>query len=193
MSFANFGVNTMRVSKTLLFGLFCFVGLMLAACGSREEPDIEVTVEGADTTAIAADTVERSDDWNEVAAVVDEVITRLRYGDKSGLYENEFEYLQDAESLDEYLRHGEITWANADGLDSVEITDITFFDRDSAWIDAVFHVHNADGISEGTEQRLMAYYHRGRWIKPYMSTIDRQLAYDEQVRQADRDAEDDSW
>ncbi len=179
--------------RILLFGLSCLVGLMLVVCGTREEPDADVAVEPADTIVVAADTVERSDDWNEVVAVVNEVITRLRYGDKSGLYENEFEYLQDEESLDEYLRHGEIAWANADGLDSVEIKDITFFGRDSAWIDAAFHIRNPDGVSEATEQKLLAYYHRGRWIKPYMSMIDRQLAYDDQVRQADEDAEDDSW
>jgi len=164
--------------------------LLLAGCGGEQDQETQKTtpdaVEGEDT-ATASDG--KSADFRAVEAVIDETIIRLKYGDKSGLYENEFEYLRDEETFEDYLQHGEVKWANADSLDHVEVADITFYDRDSALVDAVFHFVASDGTESKSETQLMAYYHNGQWIKPYVSRIDHQLEYEELIRQAEEDAQ----
>jgi hypothetical protein len=183
----------MKDFRLVLFLVVLTTGGFLFGCGSEEAGETERTAVPDEEAQVGEDGSGKSADWLAVEAMVDEVITRLRYQDKSGLYENEFQYLRDEENFDEYLRHGEVTWANANDLDSVEVRDITFFDRDSAWVEAVFHVRTADGKPEKSPQMLYAYYHQGRWIKPYMSDSKRQYDYEERIRQADEDSRDDSW
>lgn len=174
----------------------------LAGCGGGDETEVQpvsepvVATEEEPTSMVRmADvpgaTEERADDRAAILAVVDEVITRLSYGDKSGLWENEFGYLHAQENFDDYLKRGEVTWANVDGLEYVEITDILFFGQDSALVETEFHFASPDGIDEGQPMPLVAYYREGRWIRPYVATIALQLEYDAKIKQADDDAGDD--
>ena len=182
------GVNIMRDRKTTLILIVWFLIPVLFGCGGNDEATSELPGEDngmADSTKVD----DRSDDWKEIEKVIDETIVRLRYRDKSGLYENEFEYLRDEENLDQYVKHGEVIWANADSLERVEINDIRFFERDSAWIQVTFHFMGASGKEHISSGKLNAYYHHGRWIKPYMSTYVRQMEYEELIRQADEDTE----
>lgn len=174
----------------------------LAGCGGGDETEVppqsepvitaeetpESMVRMADVPGTAE---ERAEDRAAILAVVDEVITRLSYGDKSGLWENEFGYLHAQENFDDYLKRGEVTWANVDGLEYVELTDILFFGQDSALVETVFHFANAEGTDEGQPMPLVAYYREGRWIRPYIATISHQLEYDALMKQADDDAGDD--
>ncbi len=163
-----YGVSTMKaVSLPLLvlFGLFC---LLLIGCTS-DEPEV---VQVADSTTVVEeepaaslvrmveipdDAGERTEDWIAIHAMVDEVLTRLSYGDKAGLYENEFRYLREQETFDDYLKHGEVTWANTDSILYVEITDILFFDHDSAMVEALFHMI-AGGEGKASPMSLLAFF-----------------------------------
>ena len=173
----------------------------ITGCGGGDEtevppvPEPVVTAEKAPVLMVrVADvpgaTGERVDDWVAIHAVVDEVITRLSYGDKSGLWENEFGYLHAKESFDDYVKRGEVTWAKVDSLEYVEILDILFFGRDSALVETAFYFNNIDE-KDGQPMSLMAYYREGRWIRPYITTIALQLEYDAKIKQADDDAGDD--
>ena len=93
----------MRDRKTTLILTVWFLIPVLFGCGGNDEATSELPGEDngmADSTKVDG----RSDDWKEIEKVIDETIVRLRYRDKSGLYENEFEYLRDEENLDQYLQ-----------------------------------------------------------------------------------------
>ena len=172
--------------------------MVLTGCGGKEAEDkpSTATPQIVAPPDAAADVDyskygDHADDAREIHAVVIDVIERLRYGDKTGLYENEFEYFRNEKTYDDYLIHGEVKWANADSLDHIEISDITFFERDSAWVQANFFMPNAAGDLTASPMRLQAYYQQGRWIKPYMSRMSFQLEFEEKVHQADQDVDED--
>ena len=200
MSSEKYGVNIMKGTKVLLLVAAVMMTICVIGCGGDEGDVVQVAdtttaveekpaVSMVRTTEVPASATDRAEDWIAIVAMVDEVITRLSYGDKAGLYENEFRYLREQETFDEYLKHGEVSWANADSLEYIEIVDIVFFGRDSAMVEAIFHLISA-GEDKPSQMPLMAYYHEGRWIKPYMSQSNRQRDYDELIRQAD---DSDDW
>ena len=200
MSSEKYGVSIMKGTKVLLFVAGVMMTIGGIGCGGDEGEvaqiaDTRATVEETPTRSLVRTTEapasagDRAEDWAAIVAMVDEVITRLSYGDKAGLYENEFRYLREQETFDEYLKHGEVTWANADSLEYIEIVDIEFFSRDSALVETIFHL-TTTGEDKESPMSLMAYYHEGRWIKPYMSQSNRQRDYDELIRQAD---DSDDW
>jgi len=169
----------MNVCKRLLLTLI--LGAMTPAlmqCGGDQESPAEI---GGDSLSDSA----------QLVAIVRSTVERLRYGDKSGLYENEFQYFHEQETYDDYLRHGEVTWANADSLDSIQVLAVQLFERDSAHLEVLYHMNSAGEVQPPPNRgRLKAYWHQGRWIKPYMSSIDRQLDYEELIRQAAEDSEE---
>ena len=121
--------------------------------------------------------------------MLNETITRLRYGDKSGLYDNEFEYAQDETTFDKYLGMTQIRIAQADTITSVEVRHVDFYDRDSAFVDVTVHFEGPTGQKSYYRDKIVVYYHRGRWIKPTVSVIDLQVHYDDMIRVADSAAE----
>ncbi|MDH3892566.1 MAG: hypothetical protein OEV49_15985 [candidate division Zixibacteria bacterium] len=190
----------MRRIRSLTLGALLSLLNGLIGCGGNEteapqlaEPVVTTQEASGSLVRIAevpGATGELADDWTAIHAVVDEVITRLSYGDKSGLWENEFSYLHEQETFDDYLKRGEVQWANVDGLEYVEIKDILFFGKDSALVETAFYFNNIDDVA-GQPMPLMTYYRHGRWIRPYVATIQHQLDYDALLRQADDDAGDD--
>lgn len=186
------------MNKALSLITLTVLSLMLAGCGEKagegDTPGETVAAEERESTPADAYDFskygEHEQDAREIYNNVVEVIERLRYDDKSGLYENEFQYFREEKTFDDYLIHGEVQYANADSLDHVTIEYIEFFDQDSAAIDATFHILKADGTVMPSEVRWMAYYHQGEWIKPYMSRIQFQLDYEELIRRAEEDIEE---
>ena len=137
-----------------------------------------------------------SDDRLEIEATLTETAGRWRYGDKAILYEQEFEYLRIEHTYDSYLEIARIKRMESDTVVAFRVGDIQFFDRDSALVsvDVVFV-----GPAEDTThlpQEWMMYYHKGRWIRPTLSSISHQLDFEERRRQADSAAaaeEEDDW
>lgn len=184
----------------LVGGLLLLSGMV--GCGGGDDTEVPPASEQVVATEEPAGSIvrvpdapgatgERAADWAAIHAVVDEVLTRLSYSDKSGLWENEFGYLRAQETFQDYIKRGEVTWANVDGLKFVEIKDMLFFGQDSALVETEFHFENPQGIVEGQPMPLMAYYREGRWIRPYVSTISHQVEYDALMNQADDDTGDD--
>ena len=105
---------------------------LFLGCGGNETSDATDAV-APDTSAVEAPASGavadegKSDDWLEIESIVDEAITCLSYGDKSVLYDNELSYMTDEETFDDYLKRGEVAWANADSLEYVEVADIIFY------------------------------------------------------------------
>ena len=121
-----------------------------------------------------------------IEANLSEAMERLRYWDNSGLYENEFGYLLDETTFDEYLTFGQITFRNPSTVIGLVVDSLFMFEHDSAEVWVTIDLENPDGtLSSMSEQRLISYYHRGRWIKPTVSVMKNQAEYDELIRQAE--------
>jgi hypothetical protein len=181
-------VNTTRVAakvskRLLLMVVVAGVGLFWS-CGKKSDSGDA----GQDTTVVSKAEGEHSEE-QAIEDMMNEVLTRLRYGDKSGLYENEFEYAQDETSFEEYLGMGQIRFAQADTITFVEVRHVNFFDHDSAIVDVTVHFEGPTGKKSYFRDKVVVYYHRGRWIKPTVSVIDLQVNYDNMIRVADSVAE----
>ncbi len=180
MSFGKYGVSTMNVRKYLLITVLLGMSLLLLpSCGKKNGSSDTAP----DTTAAATDTTISEE--KAIEQMLNEVITRLRYGDKSGLYENEFEYFTDEYTFDEYLDMMQVKYARADTIVFVEVRNVTFYDKDSALVDVTVHFEGVTGKKSYLRDKLVLYWHHNRWIKPTVSVIDLELAYEEKIRIAD--------
>ncbi len=181
----------------LLSVLTLVVMAILQGCG-QEEPVVQTVTQTPSQTTPSSRPIPKvtipegknSPEWQEVRRVLEEPLVRLAYHDKTGLWENEFAYLHEQESFDEYIEHGEILWANVDSLLRVEIQDITFFE-DSATLHANFVFLDAAGNENSSLSPMQLYRHQGRWIKPYLSSPERQRDYDDLIRRAKEDSKED--
>jgi hypothetical protein len=174
----------------------CLVAI-LQGCG-QEEPVVQTVAQSSSQPALSSRQVPKvtlpegqdAPEWREVQKVLEEPLVRLAYGDRTGLWENEFEYLHEQETFDQYIQHGEIQWANVDSLLRVEIQEITFFE-DSANLHVNFVFLDAAGNENSSLSPMQLYRHKGRWIKPYLSSPERQHDYDDLIRRAKEDSEED--
>ncbi len=164
----------MRAVSRALF-VCAIAALLIGGCGGKKE--------GA--------TAGGKSDEQQIQDVLNEVITRWHYGDKAGLYDNEFEYLRERYTFDDYLKFGELR-LDADTVEAIEAKDIKLFGRDSALVDAEVVFKGPTGkitrLRNATTQYKM-YYYGGRWIRPTVSQYDLQMRYEQSRRAADSAAE----
>jgi hypothetical protein len=172
------GGNTVKWRNLLLVA---FIFVAVASCGQKAEQGETMP----DSTAVASEADTLSSEIKAIEKSLNETIARLRYGDKSALYENEFEYFTDEVTYDEYLEKAEIRWASADTIQYLEVKDIDFFDKDSAIVYLTVHFEGPSGKKTYLDDQIVIYYHKGRWIKPTVTTIDLQLDYEAKIRAAD--------
>lgn len=125
------------------------------------------------------------DDRREIAATVAETAIRWHYGDKTILFEQEFEYAQIEHTYDSYLELPKIKRMEADTVHAFVVKDVKFFNRDSAHVsvEVVFVGPTMD--TTYFPQTWTMYYHRGRWIRPSMSGPNTQREFEERRRKAD--------
>jgi len=123
-------------------------------------------------------------------ALVNETIDRIRYGDKAGLYDMEFEYFRDETTFDEYLTRGDIRWANADSLAFIEVNAVRLFGEDSAAVDIVVHFEGSSGKKIAFDEEYKLYHLQGYWHKPTVSVVSAQIDYQNLIRQAEEAAEE---
>lgn len=129
--------------------------------------------------------VSPADDRREIEATLEETATRWRYGDKVILYEQEFECLQVEDSFDEYLESDQIRQMSSDTVRAFNVKDVRFFDRDSALVSVDVVFVGPTGDTTLYPQEWTMFYHRGRWIRPTLSTPEEQLRFEERRRKAD--------
>lgn len=163
----------MRAAKLAL--LFVSVSLLLVSCG------------GKDQTA----SNDGKTDQQVIQEALTETITRWHYGDKAALYDNEFEYLQERFTFDDYLKFGELR-LDADTVEDIIAKEIQLFDHDSAKVDAEVVFKGPTGkvtrLRDPFTQYTL-YYHRGRWIRPTLSQYGQQQKYEQSRRAADSAAD----
>jgi len=122
--------------------------------------------------------------------ILNETMDRLRYRDKSYIYELEFPYYREENTFDKFLENGKIRQAKADTLEFVDIVELIMYEPDSAVAYVEVHFKGPTGketILKGDS--LTFYWYGGRWIRPTVSTYDAQRQLDEIRQRADSSAQ----
>ncbi|MEW5795558.1 MAG: hypothetical protein AB1772_04275 [Candidatus Zixiibacteriota bacterium] len=150
----------------------------------------------SDDARSGSDSPSPEEDRQQIEATLAETAVRWHYGDKAVLYEQEFEYVQVDFSYDKYLEVEKIRRMEADTVKAFLVKNVHFFGRDSARVavDVVFV--GPSGATTYLPQEWTMFYHRGRWIRPTMSTPAGQQEFEERRRRADSAAaaeEDEEW
>ena len=136
------------------------------------------------------------EDRRQIDSTVAETGVRWHYGDKVVLYEQEFEYIQVEDTYDKYLENPKIKKMEADTVHAFVVKNVNFFDRDSARVDVDVVFVGPKMDTTHYSQVWTMYYHRGRWIRPTISTPTRQKEFEERRRKADSAAaaeENEKW
>lgn len=150
---------------------FFLMGALLIGCGGEKE---KVT--------------DNRTDEELIQETLTEAITRWHYGDKAGLYDNEFEYFQERFTFDDYLKFGELQ-LDADTVDGILAKKVELFGRDSAKVEAEIVFKGPTGKISRISDTYWLWYHRGRWIRPTVSQFKLQQQYEQSRRAADSAAE----
>ena len=193
MHYEKYGVNIMKNiynRQSLSYGFMIILVLIVygfSGCSS------DSSNENSDATDVQEVVVETPIVQKELLTVQDTIeaalsdaMERLRYFDNSGLYENEFAYLTDESSFDDYLTFGQITQRPQADVTELMVDSLWMYAHDSAsvWVSIVLE-YPGGKVDNMTDQKLKVYYHKGNWIKPTVSVIKYQLEYDELIRQAE--------
>lgn len=180
-------INSHRMSKLLIvITLMAF----LAGCGGSGDK--------ADEPATATQEKLSFSKWEpgtleaEIEIVLNETVDRMRYGDKSGLYDMEFDYLRDAETFDDYLKRGEVRWANADSMDYIEVLRVTPFGDDSVSTDVLIHMTKSNGTKLAFDEHFLLYHIYDYWNKPFVSRIEDEIKYQNLIRDAEQAAREEA-
>jgi hypothetical protein len=155
---------------TLLIGL-------AVACSQQEgnKTDDSGTARVSDTSGAVAELDQRTKDSIEIDKVIKTGLTRWKYRDKAALYDNEFPYMRDEYTFDDYLELRRVQNAAADSLVGNQILSIQFFKSgDSAYVYQKLWWDGPSGRTHemGSHERM--YKYDGRWIHPMISSVDKQ-------------------
>lgn len=176
----------MKVSKRYRFlVLFVLVALVaVLGCGGDDQTETVADTKPAEDTLPFARVLEKQ---------FNQTLDRLRYGDRSGLWENEFPFLREEMTFDLYVQDRQIRFANADSLTFLEVRHVDKFDMDSAVCEVTFHFEGLSGKKHFADQEFTVYYYQGKWIKPTISSYAQQAHVDslmqEAIKAAEREAE----
>lgn len=172
----------MRIIR--VFCLLWFAAIVLMAISCTEEKQVEKVAPLGRLDISRYSHLAPKD--AQLAAELNEALVRLSYGDKTGLYELEFQYLRDERDFDFYVRMRAIEYARMDSLDHIEVKRVKYHGEDSAQVDIIY-VFNTIGGSGGSEMhdKLWVYREGERWIKPTASIFKKQREYEDLIRKAD--------
>ncbi len=186
------------MNRWLIRLMICMVASALLVACSDDGGDGSSAARSGDVAQAVQAVPESGSDVEEIAEepgseeqliedVINDALARLKLKDKTGLYENEFEYLRDQDVFDDYLKHSQVNWAQADTIEFVDVQLVDFFrEDDSAVVDVVVNFHNPLSKSRSQiDDRITVFWHQGRWIKPTVSSRELQDRYDEMQRVAD--------
>lgn len=175
------GVNTVRRMFNWTVVATISVLLVIIACSEKQEP-AEVGVE-AEAEVAAVTKKEPVTFEDSIDLIINEAMARLRYGDKTGIYRLEFEYLTKQTSYDDYLKLRQVVQSKNDTLTRLEVTSFNKFEDDSAWIYLNVHFDGPTGQHTTLPDSILMYNHKGRWIKPTASTLKGQLDWEKSLKE----------
>lgn len=168
----------MKRFSLILFLVLFFLGApqVMVGCSSEKEAENDNSAQTS-TSAMTKD--------DQIEAIMNEAMDRLRYKDKSFIYENEFRYYRDKFTFDDYLKERRIASAQADTLEFIDVLNVTYFGEDSAKADVEVHFKGPSGKETiRPEKGVTLYWHEGKWIKPTVSNVIAQKEYDDIIEKA---------
>ncbi|PKK84062.1 MAG: hypothetical protein CVT49_05415 [candidate division Zixibacteria bacterium HGW-Zixibacteria-1] len=146
--------------------------LFLSGCSNQE------TAKKSGNPSTGAEEIS---DQNAIRAMMTEYIDRMKEGDKTVLYENEFLYYQDLISLTEYMEYPRVRDYVYDSLSHVEVDSVHVYgDSADVWIRLFYE--SLDPNAKGRAYQSRVFRSRGKWLKPYQSHFDKQLELEEQIK-----------
>lgn len=167
--------NFNRYFLSVFFLLLIFV--LVLGCGKSSDDGTNGTEDTVTTAAMTED--------EKLEALINETMQRLKYKEKSFIYDMEFSYYRDQVSFDSFLQLPKIKNAQADSLEFVDVISVEYFGEDSAKALAEIHFVGPTGHESVLKNQPVVFYRvDGRWIKPTISTIDGQKKYDEIIEKA---------
>lgn len=149
--------------------------LLVAGCTGEQQRQKKVALPAA-TQAKPLDPDEAA-----IRASLTELFGRIKEGDKTVLYENEFSYFKDTVSLSTYMELRKVKEYKYDTLKGIEVDSTTIM-GDSAWAYVRIIYESSEGEEHPRPYRLNIYRSRGNWIKPYQSKWADEKDYLEQRR-----------
>ncbi len=188
MYYVKYGVNIMKniFKRQYLILLSLFVLIIFYGCSNDSNNESDKSTDNQQTEIDSTSHKELLTVKDTIEAELSEAMERLRLHDNSGLYENEFDYLTDETSFDEYLTFGQITSHPPGDVTALVVDSLFMYAHDSADVWVTINLEMKDGSTqELTEQRLVVYYHNNKWIKPTVSVIKNQVEYEDLIRQAE--------
>ncbi len=167
-----------KVTRLLLLLILLLMTSLLIQCSSNEKASDEPVTKKPVLT-----------DEKQLEYDLSKALARLRYGDKTGLYDFEFPYLRDETPFDDYLKMRQIVYAVMDTIYHLELKSLTKFGEDSAlaYINYVFKGYTGK-ITKHHDQ-FIVYKYNDQWVKPTASSLAKQLEFDELVKAADEASE----
>ncbi|MEW6411841.1 MAG: hypothetical protein AB1483_05115 [Candidatus Zixiibacteriota bacterium] len=167
-----------RSYSAIILLLTVSIGIFVVNCSKDAETPQDVGEFETDTTTQTYAIKDPVTVTDTISYVLNEAMTRLRYKDKSGLYDNEFEYYRAQNDFDQYLNTRQMEFAQADTLTFLEVIEAKLHEHDSATVDLYIHYEGPLGDHHQDRDTIVVYYHDGRWLKPTMSKIEEQLKWE---------------
>lgn len=152
--------------------------ILMSACSEQ----------GEKTTKTAATPSSTSDSINPAEIPIREALTeffgRLKEGDKTVMYENEFTYYQLEYPLGKYYELDRVKNYKYDTLKGIAIDSVKIM-QDSAAVYFAIIYQNLLGEEKQRKYYRILYYTRDRWILPYQSRIKDELEFRQRKREYD--------
>ncbi len=178
----------MKSTYWIIIGVLAF-GLVIGCSSDDPRGDAAGASEPAGATELTgAEAIQES---------LNEVVARWHHGDKAVLYDNEFPYLREDFTFEDYLENKQVKMLQADSLAAMKIKDVQLLGKDSAIVDVDVIFVGPLGDTSHLDNTYVMYYHGGRWLRPTLSGYVQQMERDTDRRIADSTAaaesDDEEW
>ena len=154
--------------------IFLIAILFVAGCGGQDSAKKEANTKTETTMVDGSDEA-------AIEALYIEYIERMTEGDKTVLYENEFDYYKDLISLTEYMEYPRVRDYVYDSLSHIVVDSVEVF-GDSAWAYIRLFYESIDPEPIGHSYRSPVYRTESGWKKPYLSRWEQHLEDLERIR-----------
>jgi len=161
-----YGVNIMKVYEILVL-MFCLAFAL--AAGDDEQEAGETAEESAVYDSVM---IEKS---------FHEYIDRVKVGDLTVLYENEFSYYTDEHSYDDYMAQKRVHDYKYDTLAGAAIDSMEIMGDSTVLSITVFYA-SAEGDTTSHPYVIRMYRSFDRWVRPYMSKYSEEVQYLEDIK-----------
>jgi hypothetical protein len=183
MFFARFGKNIKNVCSSLILPallLGLITGCSKTETAKKTSPSAQQTPSNPKLVLRADATLKDSIEYN-----INKTYALLKNGDKSGLFENEFSYITDGKTFDEYLKYGEVSGAKVESLTVIDVLEIEMLGTDTLKAAVRVNFLGPSGKPSFIKDRITFFKQDGRWIKPLVGKLVHQIDYLKRMRQAD--------